>query len=291
MVEGFGGRKKIRAGTVVIRTAVILCGLVILFSGCNVDIFGIFGSGDLAERFKDRNSFHFLSDAERRPNFHAPYSFIVITDTHIEKGDARGLEKIKGAVQASGAVFAVITGDITQNGRKEDVEKFIEIANSLRSLSPAVPLYPVLGNHDIYFNNWRVWRDLIGSASYRIESPDTTLIMLDSANANFGMEQLGWLEDQLKSAKPQVFIFTHANLFSQNISDIEMLTDIRERAKAISLLKDRCDAVFAGHVHRRIIREAGGVRYITLEDFRDNSTYCLVRVEAGGNISWEFETL
>jgi UDP-2,3-diacylglucosamine pyrophosphatase LpxH len=86
-------------------------------------------------------------------------------------------------------------------------------------------------------------------------------------------------------------VFTHANFFTESVNDVEMLTDTRERARMLSVLRGRCDAVFAGHVHRRIIRKAGGVWYITQEDFRDTSTFCLVRVDAAGGISWEFRKL
>jgi predicted phosphodiesterase len=263
--------------------------LLLAFVGCRADFFGLFASSDFNNRFNDRDTFRFLRPSELKPQFSAPYSFIVLSDTHIEGGNAHGLEGIKGAAQAAGAKFVVITGDITQQGRREDLEKFKEIAESLRSLS--IPLYPVIGNHDIYSGGWSQWRDLIGSATYCVESPDTTLIMLDSANANFGRDQLDWLEDRLKGARKNTFIFTHANLFTESMNDIEMVTDTRERARMLSMLKGRCDAVFAGHVHRRIIREAGGVRYITLEDFLDHSTYCLVRVDAAGGFSWEFRKL
>lgn len=271
-----------------------LCFLLLALSGCNVDILGFFGSTDFNERFRERGSFNFLNSAELAPNFSAPYSFIVLSDTHIEGGDTHGLERIKDTVQGANAGgenirFVVVTGDITQNGRRQDLEKFLEIAESLRSLS--VPLYPVIGNHDIFSGNWSLWRELIGSSTYCVESPDTTLIMLDSANANFGRDQLEWLEDRLRGAKGNTFVFTHANLFTESIKDIEMLTDTRERARVLSLLKGRCDALFAGHVHRRIIRKAGGVWYITQEDFKGHSNYCLVRVDAAGGISWEFKKL
>ncbi|MDR3173980.1 MAG: metallophosphoesterase [Treponema sp.] len=266
----------------------------LLLSGCNVDILGLFGSTGFDERFRERDTFNFLTGAELRPSFSAPYSFIVLSDTHIEEGNARGLERIADTVRGANAGgenirFAVITGDITQNGRRQDLEKFLEIAESLRSL--AVPLYPVIGNHDIYSGNWSQWRELIGSSAYYVESPDTTLIMLDSANANFGRDQLDWLEDRLRGAKKNTFVFTHANLFTESMGDVEMLTDTRERARLLSMLRGRCAAVFAGHVHSRIIRHAGGVWYVTQEDFKGHSNYCLVRVDAAGGISWEFRKL
>ncbi|MDR1636544.1 MAG: metallophosphoesterase [Treponema sp.] len=268
----------------------LACAALSLLSACDVDLVGLFASSEPDERFESRDTFHFLTQADLSLYLPAEYSFIVVSDTHIEGGNAYGLEKIRDAALAGGDKFVAVTGDITQDGRREDLEKFIGIANSLRDAG--VPCYPVIGNHDVYFNNWTNWRDLIGSSTYRVGGPDssTTLFILDSANASFGKDQIDWLREGLKNAKPHVFVFTHANLFTENLTDIEQITDNRERARLLSLLDGRCDALFAGHVHNRIVRKAGGVNYITLEDYRDNRTYCRVFVKPSG-ISWEFKKL
>jgi predicted phosphodiesterase len=268
----------------------VLALAVSFFPSCDVDLVGLFASSEPDERFESRNTFHFLSDADRSLSLPSSYSFIVVSDTHIEGGNAHGLEKIKDAVAAGGDKFVAITGDITQNGKREDLKKFIEIADSLRAIG--TPCYPIIGNHDVYFNNWSNWRDLIGSSVYRVDAPgsSTTLLMLDTANGSFGKDQLDWLRKELKSAKPHVFVFTHTNLFTESLLDIEQIMDNRERARVLSLLDGHCDAFFAGHVHNRIIRKVGGVRYITLEDYVGNKTYCRVYVKPSG-ISWEFEEL
>ncbi|MDR0450233.1 MAG: metallophosphoesterase [Treponema sp.] len=265
-------------------------GFFALFPACNLDLVGFFASSEPDERFEARDTFHFLSRAERNLILPPEYSFIVVSDTHIEERNTRGLEKIRDAASAGKDAFTVVTGDITQNGRREDLKKFIEIASSLRAIG--VPCYPVIGNHDVYFNNWPNWRDLIGSSTYRVGGPgsSTTLFILDSANASFGKDQIDWLKEGLKSAGPRVFIFTHTNPFTEVISDREQITDNRERARLFSLLDGRCDALFSGHVHNRIVRKAGRVTYISLEDYRDHRSYCRVYVKPSG-ISWEFKRL
>jgi predicted phosphodiesterase len=258
-----------------------LCGAFFLLPGCNVDLFGLFVSSDVDDRLASKNTFHFITDADRNLPLGAGYSFLTLTDTHIEGGDAHGLEKLKNHIAWSDK-FVVVTGDITQNGRRGDIKKFIEIAKTL-----GIPCYPVIGNHDIFFNNFSNWRDLIGSTRYRIDHSNTTLFILDSANASLGASQLDWLQDELGQAGDRVFVFTHANLFVENPLDLGQLTEIRERARILSILKGRVDAVFAGHLHKRLIRKAGGVLYIVTEDFRDNRTWCRVYVSEAG-ISYEF---
>ena len=257
---------------------------ILSLSGCNNDILGLFGSSDLDVRWQARDTFNFLSFADRNISLGDTYSFIVIGDTHINDGDTHGLDKLKDVID-SDVKFVVFNGDITQSGKRKDIEAYIIIARSL-----GVPCYPVVGNHDIYFGNWPEWKELIGSTCYRVNGGNTTLLIMDSANAYFGAKQLDWLEDELKKTGGRVFVFSHVNLFAENPANLQHFTDIRERARVTSLLKGRCDAMFMGHVHQRIVKELGGVRYITIEDYRSNDVYCQVWVSQN-DIRWEFKKL
>jgi 3',5'-cyclic AMP phosphodiesterase CpdA len=266
--------------------------LMLFTASCSVDLFGLFVSNDFDERFEDHNTFHLLTQEDRELSLPAgtEYSFVVLTDTHIEDGNDQGLEGLINVINGNDK-FVVITGDITQNGKQEDVERFIEFAHKLKD-EKHIPCYPVLGNHDIYFNTWRIWKDLIGSSCYRAGALDsgTTLFIMDSANASFGFRQLDWLERELKRTGGHVFLFTHANFFVKDLSDMQQFTDVRERARIMSLLSGKVDMVFSGHIHKRIERKSGGVKYVTIEDFKDNKTYCRVFVTNAG-LRYEFYRL
>jgi len=268
---------------------------------CNVDMGGLFSSTDLDERLKEKNNPESLSRLAPL-TLGDEYSFIVMTDTHIENGNAHGLEKIQTVIAENPEIrFAVFCGDITQNGAEQDVKKFIDITDKL-----TIPAYPVIGNHDIFFGNWSVWKKLIGSTSYRINGGSATLFMLDSANSFFGKQQLDWLEKELKSAhgkaagnaagnangnaNGRVFVFSHHNLFGGSAVNIQQQSDTRERARIISLLSGRCDIMFTGHSHERLIKKAGGVLFVNIEDYTSTKTYCLVSVKKTG-ISYEFKKL
>jgi predicted phosphodiesterase len=264
--------------------ALLIAGTVLLQS-CSIDLFGLFASNDLDTRLSDKNTFNFLSPQDLSLSLPGEYSFIILNDTHIDDGDAHGLERLASVM--GGAAFAVVNGDITQNGSRKDLQKFIEIARSL-----GVPCYPVVGNHDIYFNNWTVWKELIGSTCYRIDNStsSTSIFVLDSATGTLGSAQYEWLEEGLGTAKQHALIFTHTNIFIESPADLVQFSDVRERTRLMDLLKGRAGALFIGHAHKRMIHEAGGVRYITVEDYRDTGVYCRVHVSPEG-LSWEFEKL
>jgi len=265
-----------------------LLSLFCFLSSCNVDFLGIIYSNDLDERLAQRDNFNFLTEAQRTLSLGDEYSFIVLTDTHIEDGDAFGLESLAAVIAGNSKIkFVVNLGDITQYGSTRDIRRFIEISETID-----VPFYPVIGNHDIYFSNWPVWRDIIGSTRYKINinSGGTTLFFLDSANAFLGKEQLDWLQRELKNTSGRVFVFTHANLFEKNPLNIQQLSDKNERARIISILKNKCDIMFMGHTHERLIEKAGGVEYVTVDGFKDTKVYCLVSVTSAG-VSYEFKNL
>jgi predicted phosphodiesterase len=253
--------------------------------GCNVDIGGLFTSTDLSERLKEKNN----PESLRRLSPLAlgeEYSFIVMTDIHIEDGNAHGLENIKTVIENNPEIkFAVFCGDLTQNGKEQDLNKFLEIADSL-----GIPAYPVIGNHDIYFGNFSVWKKLIGSTSYRVDGEGATLFILDSANSFLGKDQLDWLENELKSAQGRVFVFSHHNLFVDSPVSIQQMSDTREIARLISLVRGKRGIMFTGHSHERLVKKVGDSLFISIEDFYSSKTYCLVSVTKTG-VSYEFKNL
>jgi predicted phosphodiesterase len=259
--------------------------LLLFFTGCSNDLLGVFASHDFQNRETPWNIPAFPGKTEDAPPVTVPYSFLVVSDIHITDTNTNRFEDIGNRIKEMGDSFAVVTGDITQSGNRQELETFISIAEGF-----GVPCYPVIGNHDIFFGNWKHWNELIGSSTYRIDSGSTTLLMLDTANAVLGAKQLDWLETQLSTAKKYVFVFTHCNLFVQKGNNIHQLADLRERDRVLSMLDGRCTAMFMGHVHTRILREAGGVQYITLEDFKKSGTYCRVSITEKG-MDYEFLTV
>ena len=261
---------------------------LMLFITCSNDLLGLFVSSDLDERLKSKDTFNLLDGSDLEADFGAEYSFVVFTDTHIEDGNTYGLEGLTDVISGNPKIkFAVALGDITQYGSEHDLQKFIDISNGF-----GIPCYPVIGNHDFYFDNWSVWNDNIGSTSYKVNGTGTTLFILDSASTYFGKKQLDWLESEIKKLdnSEHIFVFTHAPLFINGPADMQQLTDIKERARIVSILKDKCDTMFMGHLHKRLENTVGNVKYLGIEDFRSTKTYCVVTVSASG-VTYEFKKL
>ncbi|MDR1788025.1 MAG: metallophosphoesterase [Treponema sp.] len=258
----------------------------LLLLSCNADLGGFFASTDLDERLAARDTFVFLSGDDLRLTLPDEYTFILISDTHITADDTKGLERIESQLIESDR-FIVVTGDITDTGSEAELRAFLEIFGSL-----PIPCFPVIGNHDLFFGNWSVWRKLIGSATYRAGSADssTDIIVLDSASAFFGASQLEWLRGQLRGSKRHTLIFTHCPLYLDGTLKYEQITDWKdplERAKFMAIAAGSCEAFFAGHIHIRTDVSLGGLRFVTIEDYSAGRAFARVSVDHSG-LHWQF---
>jgi predicted phosphodiesterase len=261
---------------------------IFYLSGCK-DFFDFFATNDLDDRLAVKDNLTYLNSkgwTTLSLTNENDYSFIVFSDTHIENGSSSGLEKMAEFIQNNTQIeFAVITGDITNYGAEKDIKKFIEIADLFN-----VPCYPVIGNHDVFRNNWKNWKTLIGSTSYKIAGNGINLFILDSANSFFGKKQLDWLERGIKNSIGKNFVFTHTNLFADGPVDVQQFSDAKERARIVSILKNKCYFMFSGHAHRRFENETGNVKYISIEDYNTGKAYCIVTVK-NSDVTYTFGKL
>ncbi|MDR2966187.1 MAG: metallophosphoesterase [Treponema sp.] len=270
--------------------SIIILTFCLIINSCDQnDLFGLFSSLELDERLKEQNKFVFLNNQTNSSGVSinpfaltlgANYSFVVLTDTHLEDDKTFDLDKLAGIVNGNPAIkFVIITGDITQKGAETEINNFIKFANSVD-----VPVYPVIGNHDFYFDNWEFWRDKIGSTLYKIDADTATLIILDAGNAFYGKTQLDWLETQLEETKGTVFVFSHSNLFAEGIYNMQQSTSEYERARIVSLLKKnkKRNVMIMGHTHKDQYNKVGTTEYIVLEDYVKARSYYIINVTGSG---------
>jgi predicted phosphodiesterase len=187
-------------GLLIVEAGFFLLFVFSLCAGCSLPEY----YDDYDSRFSWRSEFRFFSP-DSFPALEEEFSFLVVSDPHISgKESQEAFEKL--ARKIGDAEFIIITGDVTQEGSYAELGLFIEAAGKM-----GIPCYPVAGNHDIYTDRGKPWRELVGSTMYRLDSAsgNTTLFILDNANASFGNEQLEWFEAELLTAEKHVFVFFH----------------------------------------------------------------------------------
>lgn len=195
------------------------------------------------------------------------YSFYVATDIHITSSDdSANLHHFLNALRNdSTAPLGVILGDcIDRKGLFPAFIDMLQYDNTTQLYNR--PLMYALGNHDVYFNGWDTFKELIGPAVYYFTVGADLYIVLDSATGTLGAKQTAWLKELLASQRVSYrycFILTHTNFFNSDASQaLSGCMPLEETMQLLDLFDQHSvTLVLQGHDHFREELTMKGVQY------------------------------
>lgn len=196
------------------------------------------------------------------------------TDT----ANARARTELLSSVAEYRPQVFFMLGDTVETGSR--VDQWNKALADLEAIVPAVPLRPLMGNHDALFGGQYLYRKAFFPASfssdsgspyyYSIDAGAATLVIqnLPWGTENFGRRQRTWLEKTLKAADPSkpIIVASHSFFYASGYDDPELdkpWYDHRENIPAVTPLFERygVDLVVSGHNHYLELLEHNGVRY------------------------------
>ena len=191
---------------------------------------------------------------------------IQLTDTHlsgVDRGNVYGLNpayRLKRAIKSinqfhADAAFIVITGDladVASVGAYEILSKIIKKSK--------VPVYPILGNHDMRepFGNVFPEYSSSGFVQYVKEIEGKAFLFLDTLveGKRYGVlceKRLKWLRKALvKYRKQPLYIFMHHHPVDSGLYEMDTEADFRSKEAFWELLDKRKNIrhITFGHLHR-----------------------------------------
>lgn len=268
--------------------------------GCNhLDVAGLFiaSSEGVQERFVQSKEIAENLKAEGL-DANEDYTFYVATDPHVDQTHMN-LDVFNDTFRNDGdASFGVILGDCT------DVRD--NLPNYLESVK-YVPerhgfdhkLFHVLGNHDVYFNGWGDFKDMIGPSVYWFEvcfpGGKDLYVTLDTASGTLGAKQTRWFKEFIeknRSSYRHCVVLTHTNLFyTDNSQTSSGNMPLEETYSLIDFLaRNDISLVLQGHDHYREDITYRNVRYTIVGAIADKCKapeYLRVEVTPDGlNLDW-----
>ena len=222
------------------------------------------------------------------------YRWYVCSDVHIEDSKPANLLAMVQAEKADeGAYFYQLLGDLIFG--TEHMEWVTEIIDDPGN----DPGFVIIGNHDLYFDNWDAWKAAFHTSTYyyfvqTLGGSRDIYIMLDSANGTLGEKQTAWLEDVLSKQRPgcrHCFVSVHTNILRTDTSQFPSTNFTLEETYYLLDLMSRSnvDMMIAGHDHVCDVTTYNGVTYITLDAIKDgfaNASYMTVNV--GQTVDYQF---
>ena len=194
-----------------------------------------------------------------------------ISDTHIR--DHLGMfgelvdtsETLKKAVQLLNSLepqpdVVLVTGDLTDDGTKEQYSLLLEMLSSLNA-----PLLPLPGNHDEHSEFLNAFSSTLpdeipeNHCSYVIDNFPVRLIALDTSlpgqhDALFSEDHELWLSTVLSQEKDKpTLIFTHFPPFETGINFMD-LSGLKSADRLEKIIRNnpQVKLVVSGHLHRSI---------------------------------------
>ena len=208
------------------------------------------------------------------------YTFYVATDPHIDQTH-RNLDIFNDTFRNdTEASFGVILGDC------------IDVKDNLPTYMKAISydperhtcnhvLFHILGNHELFFNGWIDFKEMIGPSVYWFEvifdGGKDLYISLDTATGSLGRKQSEWLRSFLttnRSKYRHCVILTHTNFFYTDCSQVSSGNmPIEESFALIDFLgRQKVSLVLQGHDHYREDLTYDSVRYTIVGAIHDKAT-------------------
>ncbi|MEN8118195.1 MAG: metallophosphoesterase [Bacteroidota bacterium] len=256
------------------KIAVLLL-LTFLLSACyQFEMRGFFFSYESAdERFSQSEEWNKNNPFKEISVPTDEYSIFAMSDSHV--GGTANLDIFINDAIESNATAAVMAGDLT-TGHAEDYDTFLNHLPDEESLIS----FPIVGNHDLYFDGWKQYYSLFGSSTYlfTVKTPLATdlFICLDSGSGTLGSEQLAWLKNILETERPNYrycVLFTHNNFFrtrhtastNPQVEELHVLMEL--------CVKHNIDMVVTGHDHRRSEEKLGNTLFVSMDALLDDYNF------------------
>ena len=225
---------------------------------------------------------------------------VQLSDIHVgAQFRADIFEKVIEEVNSLNPDAVVITGDLTNEGLKEQYEK----CKTLISKINVEKIIAVSGNHDYRNTGYLHFKKYFPFQTINELNDDVVLVTLGTARPDrdegeVGYRQISWLERTMKKYQSKTTILAmHHHLIGIPDTGSDRLTIIDAGDVLRATLDSNVNLVLCGHKHRPwlwdfnnlLIANAGSVSSERVRGFFENS-YNIIKIE-NGNISVDLKVV
>lgn len=187
-----------------------------------------------------------------------PWRFAVFADVQER---IASVQDIFGRMnQEPGLRFAIISGDLTEEGSAHELQRFQREMKLLR-----IPAFATLGNHELGTRD-DLFHDYFGRGNFSFDFRGVQFTLLDSASATLAPRVYGWLDTWLAQGLDRLHIvFMHIPPLDPVGTRNGGFASRLEASKLLSLLAaGKVDMTVYGHVHSFYAYSNAGIpAYVT----------------------------
>ena len=217
---------------------------------------------------------------------------VQFSDLHCSSGSSFLRDRLQtaiGEINDSRPDLVVVTGDITENGFKDEYEEAKRFLDQISASKVIVP-----GNHDLKYTGHLIFQDFFGSLSSLIIGEDAAFFCANTARPDreegrFSLDQLNALSEQFSNLRNKVRVVAmHHHPIPIPDTGLERAT-IDDAGDVLRMfLSTGVDLVLCGHRHRPWLWHLGSTTLVfsgavstrKLRGFFDNS-YNVIEIHDG----------
>ncbi|AEE17556.1 metallophosphoesterase family protein [Treponema brennaborense] len=218
------------------------------------------------------------------------YTCVILTDVHYGADKSRPDDRFLTWLdeKKTKPAFCLVLGDMAEHGEKSEFEQYKAFADKIEERK--VPVYGVVGNHDLYKTGWRYWKTYVKpyNSYYRFYTQNFAWYFLDSGNGTLGEPQLQNMIREMQADPRPKLVFTHYPVYGGGIFYFA-LSDTKERALLIdTFARNNVKTVFTGHYHPgKPPFNFGSFSELVVKGFLDNAAWIELHVdETNAAVSW-----
>jgi 3',5'-cyclic AMP phosphodiesterase CpdA len=254
--------------------AVFGVGLLLLIAACRWFEFSPYAAPDQSESGElNRQSNLARLSATEGIGFRNRFRFAVLADVHDSYDELT--DAVRRINADTACRFAIVVGDLTQNGLAVEYEW---LGGILLKLS--VPFFVIIGNHDALANGERVYRNLFGSWDFSFKYRGVQFTCFNDNVWEFpGIPDLAWLEDELAQAGDSLRVFTVSHIPPYG----DQFGTSGERELSRLQARMGVDLSIHGHQHNHHLKNhyGDGIPYLTVDDVGSRNYVAVTVSDAG----------
>jgi Icc protein len=172
-----------------------------------------------------------------------PWRFAVFADVQSAIDQVQDIYRLMA--EDPGLRFAIVTGDLTEEGSDEELQRFKD-----NMLGAPCPIYATLGNHELGVRD-DLFHAHFGRGTFSFVFRDVQFTLLDTASATVAPLAYQWLADWLVAGIDRVhYTFGHIPPLDPAGTRNGAFASRLEANKLLSLFASgKVDVTFYGHVH------------------------------------------
>lgn len=270
--------------------------VTVLLASCDAfDIRGLVApTGDVVDSRFEQSMLFNGGEAAAVVEAGETYTFYVCADPHIDDTYENLCEFATQMRNDPNANFGIVLGDCVDRNSSA-LPNYVEAIGYIADFQATnMPIFSLIGNHDLFFDGWRDYSKLLGASVYWFDVDFAAgcdlFIALDSASGTLGERQMKWLREFLANERGKYrhcVVLTHTNLFyADNSQQGSGNMALEEMAVLVELFsRHNVTLCLQGHDHYREDLMLGGVRYTTVGTIQDGASkpeYLTVRMSNSG---------